>query len=966
MVSPRWSSLSGQNETIDIAGFEAGVDAAAASAEAAAASATAAADSAAAATGYRFETKADAVAATNLGSADTCTIDGYLYRYTATNPSHVATFQNAASGRRYVFDEPVFWQSAIDHADIANGVVNDAIVAAYALNLPLQLLSGSGALTINPLTDLHPITGIAPTTDAERQDIIDAATAWIAKCPTLGLGEIVLTFAGTTAIPVEGQVVWGDLNPPNVSRPPLAVTWGYPEQRSLAAGASISYSAKNGRIVYISVTDGGAGYTTAPTVTFTGGGGAGAAATAYVAGGAVIAVVMTNEGSGYTSTPTIGFTGGGGAGATATAQLNAHIITATINLTADRPSNCAVGMPISFQDVAGDNDAGAINTAAMISSLPGTLTQIIVEITAPRVTTLASPTSVTAGTVNFPLRWLEVKGGFTGSVSGSEAYWNATGNNLVKLFHPFMCWRPTSQLQAAKSAQSGVHTGALGGTIHIVDVGGIVNFPRYGIRLNGAHLYLNFAHAGGGICGDRAVTIQGTGHGQIVQSSFGSSLTQSVVIGRGCQVNMSSCDIGSGSEGINADGGDVDFNTCKIYGCTYGVNSDYGGRMYGGAGATINGCTIGVYWNNGGRVVMDDADVTNSISAAGRFPVNSEALGGYWLDSESTQVQRRYLTSTVFIGQGTSSPESAVTAGIGSMWLQTDATAGALWIKQTGTGSTGWVQAFQSAAAGSVSAPAFTWSGDPDTGFYNAAANQIGMAIGGVQAMLASAGLVTWGPASGAGTGYQVTVRGESGTGLEVNRYSTDASGATIGQRKARGTIDAPAVVVNGDAVSRIEGYAYNSSAFTTVWREAVAINETTPGTGSMGARWSLHLTAPATVTLTEYLRLDGASYLQLWNGAAFRRVKTDSYAVVATDAAFTLTPVTDAANIRHTGTLTADRTITLSTTNAYAGATFRVTRTGSGAFNLSVGGLKNLATNSWAEVVYDGSAWYLAAYGTL
>ena len=43
-----------------------------------------------------------------------------------------------------------------------------------------------------------------------------------------------------------------------------------------------------------------------------------------------------------------------------------------------------------------------------------------------------------------------------------------------------------------------------------------------------------------------------------------------------------------------------------------------------------------------------------------------------------------------------------------------------------------------------------------------------------------------------------------------------------------------------------------------------------------------------------------------------------------------------------------------------------RVTRTGSGAFNLSVGGLKNLATNSWAEVVYDGSAWYLAAYGTL
>lgn len=67
-----------------------------------------------------------------------------------------------------------------------------------------------------------------------------------------------------------------------------------------------------------------------------------------------------------------------------------------------------------------------------------------------------------------------------------------------------------------------------------------------------------------------------------------------------------------------------------------------------------------------------------------------------------------------------------------------------------------------------------------------------------------------------------------------------------------------------------------------------------------------------------------------------------------------------------HTGTLTADRTITLGTANAATGAAIRVTRTGSGAFNLSVGGLKNLATAEWCEVVYNGSAWALAAYGTL
>ena len=71
----------------------------------------------------------------------------------------------------------------------------------------------------------------------------------------------------------------------------------------------------------ITVSAGGTGYTSAPTVTFTGGGGTGATATATVSGGVVTAVTVTGVGSGYTSVPTIGFTGGAGSGATATATL---------------------------------------------------------------------------------------------------------------------------------------------------------------------------------------------------------------------------------------------------------------------------------------------------------------------------------------------------------------------------------------------------------------------------------------------------------------------------------------------------------------------------------------------------------------------------------------------------------------------------------------------------------------------
>jgi hypothetical protein len=91
-------------------------------------------------------------------------------------------------------------------------------------------------------------------------------------------------------------------------------------------------------------------------------------------------------------------------------------------------------------------------------------------------------------------------------------------------------------------------------------------------------------------------------------------------------------------------------------------------------------------------------------------------------------------------------------------------------------------------------------------------------------------------------------------------------------------------------------------------------------------------------------------------------------YQTIATDAIFTLTPHTSPEQTRHTGTLTANRAVTLSTTNAQTGQTFRITRTGGGAFTLDVGTgpLKSLATNTWADFTFDGTNWYLAAYGAL
>jgi len=80
-------------------------------------------------------------------------------------------------------------------------------------------------------------------------------------------------------------------------------------------------------VTTITVTNGGSGYTTAPTVTISGGSGSGAEATATIKNGAVTSVDIVNNGYNYTSVPTVAFTGGGGSSAAATAAIHTGIFT---------------------------------------------------------------------------------------------------------------------------------------------------------------------------------------------------------------------------------------------------------------------------------------------------------------------------------------------------------------------------------------------------------------------------------------------------------------------------------------------------------------------------------------------------------------------------------------------------------------------------------------------------------------
>lgn len=92
---------------------------------------------------------------------------------------------------------------------------------------------------------------------------------------------------------------------------------------SISSASNYAGSFRNlqGGVSVVVITAYGSGYVTAPTISFTGGGGSGATAVASVSGGLLVAITVTVAGSGYTSAPTVVITGGSGTGAAATAHL---------------------------------------------------------------------------------------------------------------------------------------------------------------------------------------------------------------------------------------------------------------------------------------------------------------------------------------------------------------------------------------------------------------------------------------------------------------------------------------------------------------------------------------------------------------------------------------------------------------------------------------------------------------------
>jgi hypothetical protein len=191
----------------------------------------------------------------------------------------------------------------------------------------------------------------------------------------------------------------------------------------------------------IVVSNGGSGYTSAPTVTLSGGGGSGATAVATNSGGAVTAITITNPGSGYTSAPTVAFSGGAGSGAAATATITPGVylsisgndganINGTYTATLLSSNSFSYTLPSGFTPAAGVSFLGTVSlgslTAVTATAVSGTTVTV----------TLASTSNIVAGqliTIAGTTGGTGINGTFvvTGTASGNKVTYISSSSNPV-------------------------------------------------------------------------------------------------------------------------------------------------------------------------------------------------------------------------------------------------------------------------------------------------------------------------------------------------------------------------------------------------------------------------------------------------------------------------------------------------------------------------------------------------------
>ncbi|MGE5054455.1 MAG: choice-of-anchor D domain-containing protein [Acidobacteriota bacterium] len=263
----------------------------------------------------------------------------------------------------------------------------------------------------------------------------------------------------------------------------------------------------------VTVTNGGSGFTSAPTVTFTNGGGSGAAATANVtqsvtsvtvtnpgsgygsapsvtfaapASGttatgiatitsSVVAVNVTNPGSNYSSAPTVGFTGGGGSGAAATASVRTGDAKLTITALGDQPVEnygytgpSASADPFNKARVTRHYGFGTAPSAACNSGVEGTPCPNVTIAGKPMTGVTWSDSSITgfvpSGVPDCDVQQQTLYGGLHASC-GELSITTATGKQSIDTVTVTVGGKPPMVLSGSETIQSAIDAAAPGDMI---------------------------------------------------------------------------------------------------------------------------------------------------------------------------------------------------------------------------------------------------------------------------------------------------------------------------------------------------------------------------------------------------------------------------------------------------------------------------------------------------------------------
>ncbi len=191
------------------------------------------------------------------------------------------------------------------------------------------------------------------------------------------------------------------------------------QSRALSVGGITSLTTGTGSstldyqgVSTLSITAAGTGFTAAPTVTISGGGGSGATAVATATTSGVTTLTITNPGSGYTGTPTVTISGAGGTGATAALSTKVLNDFATVQ--------AITGGSVTLLDA---NNLG-LGASTIGGSLFATASGNVLTTGAVAVNNTVSLTSTSVGDISFA-------NGSSATTTGGTLTANAVSGNIV-------------------------------------------------------------------------------------------------------------------------------------------------------------------------------------------------------------------------------------------------------------------------------------------------------------------------------------------------------------------------------------------------------------------------------------------------------------------------------------------------------------------------------------------------------